>query len=826
MEIDVFISHHTASSLHIVEGIANKLEADGVRCWYAPRNTEGAYASSIVKAINSCSIFLLILNRQASESVHVLNEIDMVTRRLTRSEDVKIIPFHVADDEIGEDAQYYLGRLHWIDAMTPPMYKRIDELVEHMELLLGRGRQPQAAKTAPAEERRYRLLSRMPQARDVFEGRDRLLEQMHSHFSQGKTVLFLEGIGGIGKSELAKQYALRFQEEYNQALFVSYQGSLQSLVCDADAFAIENLEPQTSEEDERAFFLRKLRVLQGITDEKTLLIVDNFDVDADEDLDRFLEGRCHIILTTRNAHPGRPTLRVEAMEDFDVLLDIFRQNYGEEPEESEQEILRKIFRRIACHTYTVELIAKQMSASFLTAQEMLDLLEQGEMANGLSETVSGRRSVNTAFGHICSVFNTSGLSEEDQQILRCLSLMGHGGVPAVRFREWMELSSFEPVNRLIRRSWVIRGAEKRLALHPLVIEVVHSLLRPTVENCGKFLDNMAAFLFTAWLRPYQENLAVAENVLAVAAYFPEPDIRAADAFEPFSGFLWQVGRFDASIENAHRFYDACCRQAGKDSPLAGYAAKNLGGCYFNSRRMRESMPWYRLALEIMLRSGMGENEDLAMAYEKAARSYTWEYDQDFDKAQAYFEQALAIRERNIAALERGEKRDMLMKNEHYGLSLARERVGETYMELGRMYQMKGEYRKALECTQLHEQSVSERNPSGLAYSFFDEGVSLYHLGLEARSDGKEEEARQCWNQAEDKLSRALEINLRMRGTLAADTVENQEALGDLYVAQGRLGEASNAYMAVFTMMENLFGKNDPRLVSVKKKMNFGQETTP
>ena len=32
MEIDVFISHHTASSLHIVEGIANKLEADGVRC--------------------------------------------------------------------------------------------------------------------------------------------------------------------------------------------------------------------------------------------------------------------------------------------------------------------------------------------------------------------------------------------------------------------------------------------------------------------------------------------------------------------------------------------------------------------------------------------------------------------------------------------------------------------------------------------------------------------------------------------------------------------------------------------------------------------------
>ena len=91
MDIDIFVSHHTKSSLYIVEGIVNKLESVGIRCWYAPRNTEGTYASSISKAINSCKIFLLILNRPASESFHVLNEIDMVTKRLTRSEDVKII---------------------------------------------------------------------------------------------------------------------------------------------------------------------------------------------------------------------------------------------------------------------------------------------------------------------------------------------------------------------------------------------------------------------------------------------------------------------------------------------------------------------------------------------------------------------------------------------------------------------------------------------------------------------------------------------------------------------------------------------------------------
>ena len=187
MNIDVFVSHHTKSSLHIVEGIVNKLESIGIRCWYAPRDTEGAYASSIARALNSCAVFLLILNRPASESVHVLNEIDMVCKRLTRNEDVKIIPFHVADEEIGEDAQYYLGRLHWIDAMTPPMYQRIDELVSHISHLLGK----ENVKAETDREERttsYRLVSQLPQAREVFDGRDYLMEQIHQMFGEGKQV--------------------------------------------------------------------------------------------------------------------------------------------------------------------------------------------------------------------------------------------------------------------------------------------------------------------------------------------------------------------------------------------------------------------------------------------------------------------------------------------------------------------------------------------------------------------------------------------------------------------------------------------------------------
>lgn len=821
MNIDVFVSHHTKSSLHIVEGIVNKLESVGIRCWYAPRDTEGAYAFSIAKAINNCKVFLLILNRPASESFHVLNEIDMAAKRLTRSEDVKIIPFHVADDEIGEDAQYYLGRMHWIDAMTPPMYQRIDELVEHISRLLGKEIPEFSVKTEVVGPV-YQLIDKIPQARDVFDGRDHLIEQIHDVFVSGKRSVFLEGIGGIGKSELAKQFALRYQKEYDHILFVTYATTLEKLFNDSTAIVIENLEPQ-QEEDETAYFNRKLNVLQSITDEKTLIIVDNFDVDDDSRLKEFLTGNYRVIFTTRNAHPGYTSIKVGAIEDMDVLRGIFEQNYGESLAEEDMPVMEEIFRLIEFHTYTIELIAKQMEASFLSAQEMLELLTQGQLKEAVSETVAGRKDRKTAFAHICSVFNTSNLNEEEQTLLMYLSMMGTQGVLAARFKEWAELKSFETVNQLIRKSWIRKEAGQRISLHPMVKEVVHHMLKPGVENCRSFLEKLSEYCFGAWGRPYKDNVAIGGNLLAVLEYFKIPDGNEVEIFEPYCSVLWQIGLFDDSIRFGHRLYEACVEKCGINSVVTGFAAKALGGDYFNSRRLEESIPWYKQGLESMLLSGEEESEDLAIAYEKVARCYTWEYEQDFAKSEEYFQKALDIRLRLREALNRGEKKEMLMKYENYGIMKAEERIGESYMEMGRMYQMMGDYEKGLELAGLQEEIITTYNPknvSGWAYALYDQGVCYYYLGVKENENGAAEAAKIHWEKALECLEKALESNMKMRGALAIDTIDNQEYLADTYAALGNYGEASNAYMAVITMVEGLLGKDHPRIRTVKDKMNF------
>ena len=136
MKIDVFVSYHNDSSRNIADLVVSRLEGAGVRCWYAPRDVEGSYAGSIKRAIDNCSIFLLLLNKAASNSPHVLNELELAHE----NRNIKIIPFHIDDkkSDMSDDVNYYISRIHWIDGTSPTIFERIDELTQKVLDALGR----------------------------------------------------------------------------------------------------------------------------------------------------------------------------------------------------------------------------------------------------------------------------------------------------------------------------------------------------------------------------------------------------------------------------------------------------------------------------------------------------------------------------------------------------------------------------------------------------------------------------------------------------------------------------------------------------------------
>lgn len=133
--MDVFISYdHESKS--IADNICAYLEAKAVRCWYAPRDVVGPYADAIVKAIEECKVFVLILNHNSSESVHVLNEVEIAYNRIMKGE-ITIVPFKVDEGTLSKSMEYYVKRLHWIDAVSATLEQAIGQLYQQLVPILG-----------------------------------------------------------------------------------------------------------------------------------------------------------------------------------------------------------------------------------------------------------------------------------------------------------------------------------------------------------------------------------------------------------------------------------------------------------------------------------------------------------------------------------------------------------------------------------------------------------------------------------------------------------------------------------------------------------------
>ena len=123
---DVFICY-SSEDLTIAEAACDRLEAAGIECWMAPRDPIAGvpYGRQIVEAIASTQILLLIFSSKANASPHVLSELELAYKR-----GKTIVPFRIESVLPDKDLEYYIQRVHWLDALTPPLESRLDELVE------------------------------------------------------------------------------------------------------------------------------------------------------------------------------------------------------------------------------------------------------------------------------------------------------------------------------------------------------------------------------------------------------------------------------------------------------------------------------------------------------------------------------------------------------------------------------------------------------------------------------------------------------------------------------------------------------------------------
>ncbi|MBP5312871.1 MAG: ATP-binding protein, partial [Clostridia bacterium] len=310
----------------------------------------------------------------------------------------------------------------------------------------------------------------------VFCGREEELAQIKKLFESGERIIFLHGIGGIGKTEIAKQYAKRSRDQYDTVIYATYNSSIVELVSSETSFKIEpffsrKVLSDGTQEGDLSFFKRKLELIRDITNERTLIIIDNFDVTDDEHFTELLDANYRLLIPTRCDYSRfYPTIKVEPLDSMDQLKNLFLQNYKGYFVDEKDTGLPELIELVNRHTYTIELIAQHMENSGQTVDEMVDILKNEGIVSLNEEVRSADRSV-VAYENLLRMFRVFNLSDEEKRILQYLSLMPLSGVDIRDFKKWLVLQTLKVVKSLEYRSWIVSGPEG-IALHPIIRDVV------------------------------------------------------------------------------------------------------------------------------------------------------------------------------------------------------------------------------------------------------------------------------------------------------------------------------------------------------------------
>lgn len=578
--------------------------------------------------------------------------------------DKTIIPFKLDSAQPQGDLRYDLYGVEYIDATVPTKEQRIYELAKAISKAIGKPLLSENSVGVAASERLVSMPSVLP--KNVFCGRDDVISEISQKFADGERVVFVSGIGGIGKTKIVKQYANRNRSDYNTIIFASYTDSLVALINGETPFELEpefarRVSPDGIPEDDRAFFERKLRKIQKLADERTLIIIDNFDVENDDALPMLLEGRYRLLITTRCDYSRvYPTVKVGEIESIESLVGIFMQNYGGfEVDENDPDLI-ELIELVNRHTYTIELLAQHMENSGQTAREMITAL-QNEGILSLNEEVgnAGNRT-RIAYVNLLKMFKVFELDALEKRVLIYLSLMPTSGAAVRSFKVWAGLDSLKVLRDLDSRVWIVRHTD-RIALHTIIRDVIRHELPAYEKNCAEFIRAFSDTIEEgkAWHYTLAEKERYAEIAASLIANFPEINADTVTLYRYVESLYSFAVKPAAAAEMAERIYNYFESTEGKYTYSTGRSAFKVGWVFAFNRWLNNSLEnatkWLEIAADIF------ENIELPTTAEYSVYGMTLvnlskvsllagkAYDDKryYEKAKSYAEAAVSGYERRI-----------------------------------------------------------------------------------------------------------------------------------------------------------------------------------
>lgn len=334
-----------------------------------------------------------------------------------------------------------------------------------------------------------------------FIGRANELDEIHEKIHDNNA-LFLSGIGGIGKTEIAKKFITEYRDEFDTVAFAYYQESIEHTIC--QEILINNMS-MDEEEKESDYFDRVIEVLRKTTSERDLILLDNFDVERDDRLEELLKCPCKFLITTRNRNIkdwNYNEVIIDSMVDEDDLWSLFATYNDVEYEETETKAISKLIDFVDGHTMTVELISKYLRDSGLQPSTLYQrFLEKSGITNTDDNVIINQRkdhkmnseSVNK---HLSILFDVFDFGDEEKEVMSSISLFAGIRINRKRFESLCRIENIsENIDKLINEGWVeFNENTDKISLHQVIQDLIYSKLNPTTQNCSSIAEGMYQYI--------------------------------------------------------------------------------------------------------------------------------------------------------------------------------------------------------------------------------------------------------------------------------------------------------------------------------------------
>ena len=638
-----------------------------------------------------------------------------------------------------------------------------------------------------------------------FTGREALLENLRQALTtEGASAISqtqaIAGLGGVGKTQTAVEYAYRHRDSYDAVFWTPADTEVALSTGFLDIARLLDLPEKDAQDLAQARDAVKRWLASN---DGWLLVFDN--ADAPELVEPFLppDRKGHVLLTSRarvfHAVGIRKPQELEQMEPKeakDFLLDRTERKNSSPGEVSAAEELAK---ELGYFPLALEQAGAYMVANdggfrdYLTSLRTRGpgLLEKhSPVAGGYSNSVATTWALNfaevektPAAAELLRV--TAFLAPDDiphELITKGASELGPALSETSEKVEQDPLVLDEVLEPLTRYSLIRRDIPSRTYnVHRLVQAVTRDGMdgetqRATAERAVRAVNQ--AFPSVEF-----ENWSECERLLPHALACAQLIEQYKMEFEQAARLLNQTGLYlheRADYREAEPLYQRSLaiweKALGPDHPDVALSLNNLAALYDSQGRYADAEPLYRRALAIDEKALGADHPGLATDLNNLAALY--DSQGRYREAEPLYQRSLAIREKAFGP-------------DHSEVATSLNNLALLYKTQRRYKQAEALYQRALA---IDEKALAADHP--------DVGLSLNNLALLHHSQGRYAEAEPLYQRALAILEKALGPE---HPTVA--TILNN--LAGLFDSQGRYGEAEPLYQRSLAIREKVLGPEHP-----------------